>query len=168
MTGAGCSRFKAKVAVHLILVNGSDEILMLRRFNTGFKDGEYGLVSGHVEAGESLAVAMAREAREEVGITLAPHDLEVVGVTPNLLREYVYFFIGATAWSGSIGNREPDKCDDVSWFSLRELPRNTVWYVRQAIENYLDGNWFSEVHDGSEAAAGSVLRWRVARQRAAD
>ena len=67
---------EAKVAVHLILTNDRGECLFLRRFNTGYKDGEYGLVSGHVEEGENLKSAMIREAREEVGITLSPDDLE--------------------------------------------------------------------------------------------
>lgn len=140
---------RAKVAVHLILVNGCNEILMLRRFNTGFKDGEYGLVAGHVEEGESLKGAMIREAREEAGITLSPDKLEVVGVIPSLFDDYVYFFLRAEAWRGDAKNMEPDKCDDMRWFHPTEFPENTVSYIEQAIENYLGGKWFSEVEIAS-------------------
>ena len=136
---------KAKVAVHLILVNGCNEILMLRRFNTGFKDGEYGLVAGHVEDGENLKGAMIREAREEAGVILSPDKLEVVGVVPSLFDDYVYFFLHSDAWCGDVRNMEPEKCDDMRWFRLQELPENTVSYIRQAIVNFLDGNWFSEL-----------------------
>ena len=66
---------EAKVAVHLILTNDDDEILMLRRVDTGYKDGEYGLVSGHVEEGENLKSAMIREASEEAGIAISPDAL---------------------------------------------------------------------------------------------
>ena len=140
---------RAKVAVHLILVNGCNEILMLRRFNTGFKDGEYGLVAGHVEDGESLKSAMIREAREESGIVLSPDKLEVVGVIPLLFDGYVGFFLRADVWCGNARNMEPEKCDDMRWFHPTKLPENTVSYIRQAIENYLDGKWFSEVESAS-------------------
>jgi len=141
--------FKAKVAVHLFLTNDCGEMLLLRRFNTGFKDGEYGLVAGHVEDDESLKGAMIREASEEAGITLSPDKLEVVGVIPSLFDDYVYFFLRADAWCGDVRNMEPEKCDDMRWFHPRELPVNTVSYIGQAIENYLDGKWFSEVESAS-------------------
>lgn len=135
---------EAKVAVHLILTNDRGECLFLRRFNTGYKDGEYGLVSGHVEEGENLKTAMIREAREEVGITLSPGDLDVVGVIPSLPNNYVYFFLQAATWFGDVKNMEPHKCDDLRWRALRALPDNTVLYVRWAMGNYLEGNWFHE------------------------
>ena len=137
--------FKSKVAVHLILTNDRGECLFLRRFNTGYKDGEYGLVSGHVEEGEDLKNAMIREAREEVGITLSSDDLDVIGVIPSLPKSYVYFFLHTDTWSGNVKNMEPHKCDDMRWFDLHALPENTVFYVNQAVENYLEGRWFSEV-----------------------
>ena len=136
---------EAKVAVNLILTNDDDEILMLRRFNTGYKDGEYGLVSGHVEEGENLKSAMIREASEEAGITLSSGDLEIVGVIPSLSNNYVYFFLRAVTWSGNVRNMEPHKCDDMRWFDLHAIPDNTVFYVKWAIENYFGGKWFSEV-----------------------
>lgn len=138
-------RFEAKVAVHLILTNDRGECPFLRRFNTGYKDGEYGLVSGHVEKGENLKSAMIRESHEEVGITLSPDDLDVVGVIPSLPNSYVYFFLHADTWSGDVKNMEPHKCDDIRWFDLRALPDNTVFYVKWAIENHIEGNWFREV-----------------------
>ena len=82
----------APIAVYLLLVRG-DSILMLRRYNTGFADGSYSMIAGHVEAGENLKTAMIREAREEAGIDLSPTDLEVVGVIHSMSdREYVNFF----------------------------------------------------------------------------
>ena len=137
--------YKAKVAVHLILENDRNEILMLRRCNTGFKDGEYGLVAGHVEPGETLKGAMIREATEEAGIALSPDKLDVVGVIPSLSDDYVYFFFRTAAWRGDVKNMEPHKCDDMRWFQVHELPENTVSYIDKAIRNYLDGTWFGEI-----------------------
>ena len=106
---------QSRVAVNLILTNDRDECLFLRRFNTGYRDGEYGLVAGHVEEGENLKTAMIREAIEEIGVTLSPDDLEVVGVIPSLPNRYVYFFLHADTWSGDMKNMEPHKCDDIRW-----------------------------------------------------
>ena len=134
-----------KIGVHLILLNEKDELLMLRRFNTGFRDGEYSLVAGHAERGEDLRSTIVREAREEVGITIARDDLAVVGAIPSLPSDYVYFFLHANSWAGEVRNMEPHRCDDVRWFNIRELPENTVSYVRWAVENYLCGEWYSEM-----------------------
>lgn len=135
-------RFKAIVAVHLFLVQDRT-ILLSRRYNTGYADGQYSVIAGHLDGQEEVTAAMAREAHEEAGIEIAPADLEVVGVMHRLADdERVDFFLAATAWQGEICNREPDKCDELAWFGFDDLPGNTVPYVRQAIENYRRGTWF--------------------------
>ena len=42
-----------------------DKILLQRRFDTGWEDGKYTFVSGHVEKGEKICDAGSREASEE-------------------------------------------------------------------------------------------------------
>ena len=49
------------VAVYLIVKNGDNLLLSLRE-GTGYMDGYYGLVSGHVEKGEPAKYACIREA----------------------------------------------------------------------------------------------------------
>ena len=71
--------FTAPVAVHLLLVEDG-RILLLKRFNTGYEEGNYSLVAGHIDGGEELKVAMIREAREEAGIEISASDLSVVGL----------------------------------------------------------------------------------------
>ena len=56
--------------------------------------------------------------------------------------ERVDFFLAAETWSGEITNLEPDKCDELRWVPLDQLPENTIPYVRQALENYRNGVWF--------------------------
>ena len=42
-------RYKMPTSVQLILFNENNEILLLKRKNTGFGDEKYGFVGGHVE-----------------------------------------------------------------------------------------------------------------------
>ena len=67
------------VDVHLILRrNGA--LLLSRRANTGYADGQYCLPGGHLEDGESVVQAVVREAAEEVGVTRHPQALRCVHV----------------------------------------------------------------------------------------
>ena len=54
-------------------------------------------------------------------------------------------FLHASRYSGEVVNREPHKCDDLSWFDIDDLPPNTIPYVRRAIQNYRDGVWFDSL-----------------------
>jgi len=116
---------------------------MLRRYNTGYRDGSFSVVAGHLDGGERIRDAAVREAAEEVGIRMEPQDLEVVGVMHRLSDdERVDFFLAARSWSGEIVNAEPEKCDRLAWFDLEDLPENVIPYVRRALENYRRGRWF--------------------------
>lgn len=88
------SRFTVIPTVYLILIIGN-RILLSRRYNTGFHDGEYSLPSGHLKPNETLAQAMVREAKEEIGIELAERDLKLVHVMhrkePNENRVNFFF-----------------------------------------------------------------------------
>ena len=93
MTG---ERFRAIVAVHLFLLHG-DAILLLRRFDTGYEDGNYSVIAGHLDGGEEVIAAAVREAWEEAGIRVAPADVAVVGVMHRLSdTERIDFFVAAT------------------------------------------------------------------------
>ena len=136
-------KFKLVATVHIFLTNNEDEILLLRRFNTGYEDGKYSVVAGHIDGNEEVKAAAIREAKEEAGIEIQPSDIEVVGVMHRKgTDERVDFFLAASRWNGSIVNVEPDKCDDLSWHSILDLPVNMVAYVRQALENYRKGEFF--------------------------
>ncbi len=135
-------RFAVPVAVHLFLVR-EDEVLLLRRANTGYEDGKYSVIAGHLDGGETVIAAAVREAREEAGIALDPAEVRVVGVMHRRANdERIDFFVTAEVWSGEIRNNEPHKCDQLDWFPIDAVPGNTIPYVRRAIENYRAGRWF--------------------------
>ncbi len=135
-------RFKLLAAVHLFLIQ-NNMILLLRRYKTGYADGQYSVIAGHLDGDEEIKTAMIREAREEGGILLSPQDLQIVGVMHRkLARERIDFFLTATTWKGDIVNAEPHKCDELAWYDLDALPDNVIPYIRKAIHNYQHGNWF--------------------------
>lgn len=141
-------KFTMRVAVNLILIKDG-KALLLRRFNTGWKDGEYGTVAGHVDGNETIAHAAVREAQEEAGIAIRELDLYVVHTQHRISTdaEYIDFNIKADTWSGEPKNLEPDKCDDLSWHPIDQLPENTIPYIRLVFENIKAGIPFSEYRE---------------------
>ena len=139
------NRFRFIAAVHLVLIK-RNKILLSRRFNTGWRDGMYGVVSGHVESGERATDAMVREAEEEAGMHINPKDLEFLHLTHRIDNGYerVDFFFKASKWRGTPKNMEPNRCDDMQWFSVDAMPDNTVPYVRDAIDDIRNKKIYSE------------------------
>jgi len=105
-------RFKLIAAVYVLFVKDG-KILMLRRANTGYEDGNYSLVAGHADGNEALTAATAREAKEEAGVVIAPEDLRLkLTMHRRADDERLDFFFEPAAWTGEPTNMEPGKCDD--------------------------------------------------------
>lgn len=137
-------RARFPVTVHLLFLRDG-QVLVARRQNTGYRDGEYSVPAGHLDGGETVRAAGVREAREEVGLDLLEADLEFDSVMHRLEDdERVDYFLLVRAWSGEPFNNEPEKCDDLRWVGLDSLPGNTVPYVRRAIGNHTRGVVFDE------------------------
>ena len=133
-------RVKLPVAAHVFLLR-SGSVLLLRRRGTGFEDGNYGPVGGHLDGGESVTQAAVRECREEVGVEIDPIDLDFIGVThyDSPTGEGIDFFFKVTRWIGEPYPRI--ECDDLRWCSLDTLPENTIPFVRRAIEHHLQAGF---------------------------
>lgn len=135
-------------ASYLVLVNDREEVLLLRRFNTGYNDGMYSLVAGHVDAGENFTQALLREAAEESGLEILPESAEVGHImhrksnTDGSERVDVFFVV--RNWTGEVLNCEPEKCDELSWHSIENLPENTIPYIKFALEGIKNGRMYSE------------------------
>ena len=130
--------------VHLFFFRG-DRILLLRRFNTGYRDGEYSVPAGHLDGGETVVAAAIREAREELGVTIEARDVLFSSVMHRREGdERVDFFLHVRAWKGEPFNAEPARCDELRWADVYSLPGNTIPYVRQAIQNQLQKIQFDE------------------------
>lgn len=135
-------------ASYLVLINDEDKVLLLRRFNTGFKDGMYSLVAGHVDDGETFTQALIRESLEEAGLEVLPENSTVGHIMHRKSEtdgsERVDVFYVVKNWSGEVTNCEPHKCDELVWHDFDNLPENTIDYIRFALESIRDGVMYSE------------------------
>ena len=103
------------------------------------------VVRAFPDGNETVVQAAIREAREEVGVTVAPADTAVVGVMHRKAGdERVDFFVAVSVWDGDLANCEPDKCDELRWCARDALPANTIPYIRRAVQNHAKGVWFEE------------------------
>lgn len=129
--------FSVPVSVHLLLIK-ENKILLMRRKNTGYADGLYSMPAGKLEPKESVENAIIREVKEEINIDIKNETLKAIQVMNRngIDRERIDYFFSVDRWNGEINNNEPNKCDDLKWFDIDDLPENIIPYIREAISNY--------------------------------
>ncbi len=139
-------RFKIYIAAYLVLIKDG-QVLLSKRVNTGYQDGNYSLIAGHLDGGETANQCIIREAEEEAGIILKLNNLKVSHVMHRYRpdREYIDIYVAAESWEGEIENNEPEKCDELKWFSIEDLPDNIIPEVKLALENIEKRVFYSEV-----------------------
>lgn len=141
-------RYPFVTAVHWFAFNPQGELLLLRRFGTGYMDGSYSVPAGHVDGGESARAAMLREIYEEVGVELTEGDITFGHVMHRNQvsepHERIDFFYVTKDFSQPINNCEPDKCDELRWVDPSNPPQNMVEYVRKALRHVTEEVFYSE------------------------
>lgn len=134
---------------YTILMKGK-KILLLRRSRMGHEEAGYSLIAGHVESGESFMQCAIRESKKKVGISLVPDNIFAVHTMHRNSGSYknnnerVDMFFVATQWTGKITNREPQKCAELLWRDVDQLPDNTIPYIAQAINKIVQEECYSE------------------------
>ena len=143
-------RFKLKVGVFLFLVQ-NEQILLLRRHQTGIDDGHYVVPMGAIEGNETITQAIVREAAEEANIRLQPEHLQVCHLMhrfhpmpQGLSFEQIDIYFRAHTYEGIIENLEPHKCDELKFYLLDHIPEKTVPFIKHAIDCMRKGQFFSE------------------------
>jgi 8-oxo-dGTP diphosphatase len=127
------SRFVVVPAADVFLLRdgtAGTEVLLQLRQNTGYMDGHWAAAAaGHVERGETAYDAAHREAAEEIAV----QDLALEFVTSmqrtrggEPIDERVDFFFTARSWSGEPTVVEPEKCAELRWCALDDLPDPVV------------------------------------------
>ena len=130
------------------------EVLLQLRQNTGYMDDHWAAgAAGHVEKGETAYDAARREACEELGLDDIELDFQfTMQRTQHAepIDERVDFFFTSRSWSGEPRIVEPEKCADLRWWPLSDLPDPVVPHERLALTSL----------DLSPAGAGGQDRGR--------
>jgi len=139
-------RFVVVPAAYVFLlrdgITGPEVLLQLRQ-GTGFMDGHWAAAAaGHVERGETAYDAAHREAAEEIDVKGL--DLELVTAMQRTAHadpvdERIDFFFTARAWEGDPRVVEPEKCLELRWCPLDDLPDPVVPHERWVLERLSTG-----------------------------
>lgn len=144
-------RHLVRAAVYLILEQ-DNKILFIRRYNTGYRDGEYTLPAGHVEPNETFIQTAVREAKEEVCVDIAAEDLRLVHVMQRHEAgvDVVDYYFHISRWAGDPQIGEPHKADQLAWLGRDEFDGKAIHFVGKAIKHVDASILFS--HDGLPVA----------------
>lgn len=147
MTTHWSERHRIVPAVYVIF-RKDNQVLLLKRANTGYRDGWYSLPSGHLEGGESPRQAGVREVKEEVGVDISADDLQFAHVQHRMAEERdherVDYFFELHKWQGEVANAEPEKCDELQWAAIDELPSKVIPEVASVLRSVSDHGYYSE------------------------
>lgn len=143
------TRDRFPIVVHVLLLREAVEppvLFLLRRAGTGFMDGWHVLPGGHVQAGEGLAEAAARECREETGVV--PGRLEPLCVLPYRSGRHqgINVVFEGAALEAEPGIGEPECSDQAGWYPLDRLPEPVAPWLADVLDLRARGGWFRELY----------------------
>ncbi len=127
------------VGVGAILVNEEGYVFLARRGPKAKNEqGLWEFPGGSVEFGETLAEALQREMHEEYGIGIAVGAL--VDVVDHILPQEHQHWVSPTficqIVSGEPQIREPEKCTEIGWFRVDQVPSELTQITRVNLEHY--------------------------------
>ncbi len=109
------------IGVDAIIINEKGEILLIHRTGKNF-NGYWGLVSGMVEWNEEVVSALKREVMEEIGVEI--EGISYVGTYYDTIGRHPSKTVICLPHLCKIKSGTPSpvsECDDVRWFTKREI-----------------------------------------------
>ena len=140
-------------SVYLIIKNEEGKVLLQRRQGTKLWCGFLALPAGHIDEGENAYDALVREAKEELGIEIDMKDIVdvfVVNRRNKSLPSYYDVYFELKKYKGNISIKEPEKCSELLWCDINNLPNDIIDFEKEAIINNMKGIKFSVVEADNE------------------
>jgi 8-oxo-dGTP pyrophosphatase MutT (NUDIX family) len=138
------------VAPHVLLHRQDGQVMMLRRFNTGYRDGWLCPPAGRIEPGEDVLAAAIREAAEETGVRLQREDARFLHVMhrtsatlPGPCHAISDFWFRFDRWVGEPHAAEPDKASEALWIDPANPPDDVIPHCALALAAITGGEAFS-------------------------
>lgn len=132
-----------KSAVHIILIN-DNKILLQKRKGSKLWPGYYALPAGHIDEGETQYDALVREAKEELEIEINPNDIinnyvvlrrNFFEIDGKILEPYIDYYFEIKKYNGVPKIIEEDKCDELLWADVNNLPEPFINYEGVFLED---------------------------------
>lgn len=132
-----------KSAVHMIIVN-NDKILLQKRKGSKLWPGYYALPAGHIDEGENQFDALVREAKEELDIQINPNNIlksytvlrrNYFKIDGKQLEPYIDYYFEIKDYNGTPKIVEKDKCDELIWANINDLPEPFINYEGAFLED---------------------------------
>ena len=146
-------REKFLSSIYLIIKNKEGKILLQRRQGTKLWPGFLALPAGHIDKGENAYEAAIREAKEELGIDITYNDIIdtfVVNRRNKSLPPYYDVYFEINNYQGVIRIMEPEKCSELVWCNISELPVDMIDFEKEALFNNEQGIKFSVSYADNE------------------
>lgn len=129
------------------------EVLLQRKCGTKLWPYFLALPAGHIDKGENSYEAMIREAKEELDIDISISDIcdtFVVCRRNKSLMPYYDVYFEVKNYKGDIKIMEKDKCLELVWCDINNLPKDMFDFEKTAIYNNLKGIKFSVIDVDNE------------------
>jgi 8-oxo-dGTP diphosphatase len=127
------------VGLGAIILNEKGEVLLMKRGkNSKNEVGTWALIGGMLDFGETLQQGIIREVLEETGLAVEieeqfpAHD----HLLPNENQHWVGNVFVTRLVSGIPTIIEPEKCEELSWFSIDNLPTPIAKMSKYPIEYF--------------------------------
>ncbi|WP_433466428.1 NUDIX domain-containing protein [Spirillospora sp. CA-128828] len=161
------------IAPHVLLQRDDGKVLMLRRHNTGYRDGWLCPPAGRIEPGEDVLAAAIREAREEAGVTLDRDDAEFCHIMhrtavslPGPCHAVSDYWFAFHHWVGEPRAAEPDKASEALWIEPTAPPADLIPHCAQALVAIGRGETFRRPRLDTELLNGPPSPAALAGHRA--
>ena len=132
-----------KSAVHMIITK-DNKILLQKRKGSKLWPGYYALPAGHIDEGETQFDALIREAQEELGINIDPKNIlnsyvvlrrNFFEIDGKQLEPYIDYYFDIEEFEGVPKIMEEDKCDELIWADVDNLPEPFINYEGVFLED---------------------------------
>jgi len=134
---------KFHIGINIFVVRNKKLLLGKRKNVYGAET--WGLPGGHLEYGEGMRKAAARELGEETG--LKAREFKFAGLINDVRKDEHYLQIGFLA--KDTGDKEPilnepERCYEWKWFNLGNLPQEIFPGHIKQIQLFKNGSYFSD------------------------
>lgn len=142
-------REKFLSSVYIILKN-ENKILLQKRKGTNLYCNMHALPAGHIDEGENAYEAVIREAKEELGVNLEIKDIKdsfVVQRRNSITDPYYDVYFEFSKYTGIPKIMEEDKCSELIWCDINELPKDMIQFEIDALKMQEEGIKFKVVDE---------------------